>query len=154
MFNLFSLGKMWSIVILVGAGGLLVSGIFGAGYYAGSGRVELRHEKENMLDYLAAVNKGFDIVDSFSGIAKDTAEGVVASRARATSTVRLGSDYAKAHPLPVYPDLPAYVIELRSCQIDALNTALGHSLPRERVGVTCPPPVPVEPEPGRHRDGG
>lgn len=154
MLNFFGFGKLWSIVILVGAGGLLVSGIFGAGYYAGSGRAELKQSETTMLDYLAAVDKGFDIVDSFSTIAKDLSEHETQSHVRARDTIRAGTDYAKANPLPVYPDLPAYIIELRNCQIDSLNKALGHKLPRERDGAACPPAVPEVSGPGKDRDRG
>ena len=147
---MFGLSKFWTYLIAGAAGAALIAGTFGAGVFYGKASAQVKVEKENMLDYLGRVETAFNIVDDFARIAKLSAEQTNATRESGKTIARTGADYVRRNPQPAPATpadrylLPAHVVELRRCQIDEIYRAAGHSLPRERDGAVCPPPVPAQ----------
>lgn len=139
------MNTLYTRLLIAGLTLTVIAGAFVSGYWVGKSRQEVkvvRAEGSALREWAKTVS---EISTAVTALAVASANQRLQIRSDTRRTIELGDRYVEQTIPDRSPyDLPDYLFQLRLCQMDALYKAAGSDLPSDRVGASCPPPLPEE----------
>lgn len=137
MINPFSKLQTAALIALLSAS--LAAGLFGAGFYMGKQKQEVKQERKQASEFMKYAYKAAAIADEFTRLGRELSKNVAEINAKTKQTIRTNTEYVYLNPPPASCALPADRIELRNLQIDQIWRAARKQLPSERDGGATDP---------------